>query len=200
MGRHSVYRLFESALPTEICDLVVAQGSALSARQASLLPDGGKEYLDENIRQTKIAFWEASHWVSGLLMHYVMQANEELWNYRLSCSQGVQFGEYGVGGRYDWHKDEFDQPFGDESPPCWQGLSRKLSAVAMLSDPNDYAGGELRLKNTYAQELNDPEETARFRRRGSVVVFPSYILHTVTPVTSGRRFSIVSWIVGPPFA
>jgi len=199
MGRHTVYRLFESALPVELCDLLMRQGAELSLTQAALRPDDGEDFHDHSIRETRVAFWDPSHWVSGLLVHFASLANRETWNYRISLSQGVQYGEYGVGGKYDWHKDEFDQPFGDEAPIQWQGLSRKLSVVGVLSDPGDYSGGELRFKDTYGREVSDPALQAAVGRRGSIVVFPAYIPHTVSPVTEGKRCSIVSWIIGPPF-
>jgi PKHD-type hydroxylase len=34
---------------------------------------------------------------------------------------------------------------------------------------------------------------------GSIIVFPSYTPHRVTPVTKGIRYSVVTWFVGPPF-
>ena len=37
------------------------------------------------------------------------------------------------------------------------------------------------------------------RNKGSLVVFPSYLWHTVHPVTSGRRLSLVLWSSGAPF-
>ena len=33
----------------------------------------------------------------------------------------------------------------------------------------------------------------------AVVVFPSYLLHRITPVTSGTRQSLVVWVSGVPF-
>ena len=37
------------------------------------------------------------------------------------------------------------------------------------------------------------------RKKGSVIVFPSFLLHKVTPVTSGTRYSLVMWTLGQPF-
>ena len=34
---------------------------------------------------------------------------------------------------------------------------------------------------------------------GDLVVFPSYVLHEVTPVTKGERNSLVCWVTGPSF-
>jgi PKHD-type hydroxylase len=37
------------------------------------------------------------------------------------------------------------------------------------------------------------------KKKGSVLLFPSWILHRVTPVTKGVRKSIVVWVTGPKF-
>jgi len=34
------------------------------------------------------------------------------------------------------------------------------------------------------------------KTKGSVIIFPSYLLHRVTPVTSGLRKSLVLWAGG----
>jgi PKHD-type hydroxylase len=37
------------------------------------------------------------------------------------------------------------------------------------------------------------------RPRGSIIVFPSFIHHLVTPVTEGTRYSLVIWNLGKMF-
>ena len=37
------------------------------------------------------------------------------------------------------------------------------------------------------------------KERGTVIAFPSYQLHRVTPVTAGIRKSLVAWVLGPDF-
>jgi PKHD-type hydroxylase len=37
------------------------------------------------------------------------------------------------------------------------------------------------------------------RARGTVIAFPSYVLHRVTPIIAGTRKSLVVWITGPKF-
>jgi PKHD-type hydroxylase len=34
------------------------------------------------------------------------------------------------------------------------------------------------------------------RKRGAFIAFPSFVLHRVTPVTRGTRWSLVAWILG----
>jgi len=35
------------------------------------------------------------------------------------------------------------------------------------------------------------------RNRGTIIVFPSFLEHQVTPVTKGTRYSLVQWYSGP---
>jgi PKHD-type hydroxylase len=89
-------------------------------------------------------------------------------------------------GRYDWHCDTF-----------WANSTtydRKISIVIQLSDSKDYEGGDFEIDHRYPQF---PKEA--IRDKGSVLVFPSFINHRVTPVTSGTRKSLVAWIQGPKF-
>ena len=56
----------------------------------------------------------------------------------------------------------------------------------------EYEGGELQL-------MNSANPITIQKKKGHIVVFPSYMLHKVTPVTVGKRKSLVIWIAGPPF-
>ena len=69
--------------------------------------------------------------------------------------------------------------------------ARKISFSLGLNDADEYEGGELVLnlgsKSIHSYRLS----------KGEVLIFPSYILHKVTPVTKGFRKVIVGWGVGP---
>ena len=65
---------------------------------------------------------------------------------------------------------------------------RKLSFTLLLSDPSEFEGGEL--------ELLWAEGPSTI---GELVVFPSYLPHTVHPVTDGVRTVVVGWAIGPTF-
>jgi PKHD-type hydroxylase len=69
---------------------------------------------------------------------------------------------------------------------------RKLSFSIMLTDPEEYEGGELLLKSS-----SFPIKTSN--KKGTIVLFPSYVLHEVTPVTKGTRKTLVGWVLGPNF-
>jgi len=62
-------------------------------------------------------------------------------------------------------------------------LCRKLSMTILLSDSDQ--GGELEIMNS-KQTLSV----------GDAIVFPSYLPHSVKPVTAGERISLVAWRLG----
>jgi predicted 2-oxoglutarate/Fe(II)-dependent dioxygenase YbiX len=98
-----------------------------------------------------------------------------------TITRAPQYVEYRPGwGHFDWHND-YSHGIAD--------APRKLTIIFQLSDPTDYAGGRLQI---FGNEIEDlPAE------RGTVVAFPSFLVHRVTPVTSGIRRALVSWIAGP---
>jgi PKHD-type hydroxylase len=69
---------------------------------------------------------------------------------------------------------------------------RKLSLTVQLSDPNDYEGGKL-------QFMIDRHVDDAPAQRGTVIVFPLFVMHRVTPVERGVRRSIVGWVSGLPY-
>lgn len=84
-------------------------------------------------------------------------------------------------GHYDWHTDVST----DDQP------TRKLSITFQMSDPSTYDGGSLEMNADGTVEVCP-------RERGKLILFPSFQLHRVTPVTRGVRHALVAWIVGPP--
>ena len=40
---------------------------------------------------------------------------------------------------------------------------------------------------------------AMTKKQGTLIAFPSYTLHEVTPLISGTRYSLVAWLGGPTF-
>ena len=89
-------------------------------------------------------------------------------------------------GHYGFHHDVFlDAPVMKH---------RKLSMSIQLSDSEDYEGGDFQFHSSYAPQAPDP---IALRKKGTVLVFPSFFLHRVTPVTKGARKSLVAWADGP---
>ena len=58
----------------------------------------------------------------------------------------------------------------------------------------EYEGGELQLKLDYQEEPRNINIEP-----GDIIVFPSFTLHRILPITSNIRYSLVAWISGPPW-
>ena len=70
---------------------------------------------------------------------------------------------------------------------------RKVSLTVQLSDPSEYEGGDLEISKG---GLSEDSGYKMHRGKGTVVIFPSYMMHRVTPVTRGTRRSFVLWVGG----
>jgi PKHD-type hydroxylase len=122
-------------------------------------------------------------WVIERISSYVYKINKDFFNFDIyGLTEDIQFTEYGPKG--DHYKQHMDKVL--------YGVSRKLSIVVQLTDPKDYKGGELQLF-----EGGDPIVITK--QQGMVTLFPSYMLHQVTPVTKGMRHTLVAWIGGKNF-
>ncbi len=121
-----------------------------------------------------------SKWIFDRIADLAIKANSEMWNFDIwDFQDDLQYTSYfGNGGHYDWHAD------------LGVGISnRKLSVVLQLSDATEYEGGELQM-NTGGSVINVPKE------KGLICFFPSFVLHRVTPLSSGLRRSLVTWLCG----
>ena len=126
-------------------------------------------------------------WLYEKLMKYAKEANDRMWNFDLiSAPENIQYTEYhGTNmGEYGWHQD-----IGPE-----ELSARKVSITVQLSDDNEYEGGEL-LFWMGGNSLENNNLVAP-RGKGTVVLFPSYMVHAVKPVTKGIRKSFVLWLGG----
>ena len=68
-----------------------------------------------------------------------------------------------------------------------------------LTEPDDYKGGDLKFDFGPHADTKRYHECEEIRPQGSVIIFPSFIYHCVTPVTRGTRYSLVLWTLGDPF-
>jgi len=124
-----------------------------------------------------------TEWVFKKLGEVVSILNAKYFNFDLiGFGEHLQLTNYDNAehGMYGWHQD-----YG-------VGASRKLSMVVQLTDPSEYEGGNLQIRT-------EKEPNTVRKQRGLIAVFPSYVLHQVTPVTQGSRQSLVAWVSGPRF-
>ena len=79
------------------------------------------------------------------------------------------------------------------------GKVRKLSVTINLNLPGEYEGGNLKFDFGPHNEGKRFHECVEIRPQGSIVIFPSFVYHQVTPITKGTRYSLVLWSLGQPF-
>lgn len=76
---------------------------------------------------------------------------------------------------------------------------RKISMTVNLTDPKNYAGGNLKFDFGHHRAKGRFHVCREIRPTGSIIIFPSFLYHCVTPVTRGTRYSLVLWSLGKPF-
>lgn len=142
----------------------------------------------QEIRQSKVG-WIASNndtvWLYDKIGFIARQLNEQFFGLDLfGFVEDLQYTVYtGAGDHYDWHVDRGN---GCLAP-------RKLSLTVQLSAPDEYEGGDLEFM------LGGTSIECARREQGLVYMFPSFVMHRVTPVTRGTRRSLVIWLSGPKF-
>jgi PKHD-type hydroxylase len=148
----------------------------------------GTDSPTAEIRKSRIKWIDNSkpeaHWLYSKMLDFARTANSNLWNFDLiSSPESIQYTEYHEGGgHYGYHVD-----LGPGT-----ASHRKVSISVQLSDPSEYDGGDFEI----LRGMN-PERLPN--THGAVLIFPSYMLHRVTPVTRGIRRSLVLWVGGSPF-
>jgi PKHD-type hydroxylase len=185
------YYWFKSALSKEEVDKVIAMaGNLPESKKATTIgsADGGST-------RTSMVKWipkdnNAWDWLYDRMMSLSIEANNASWNFDLRTAlESIQYTEYyaSENGHYDWHQD-----IGPGELPS----KRKVSITIQLSEGEDYEGGELLIctGSNGRGELNNNITCPR--GKGVGVLFPSYMMHRVTPVTKGTRRSLVLWVGG----
>jgi PKHD-type hydroxylase len=123
-------------------------------------------------------------WVYATLTDAIKKVNNEHFQFDLTHLTALQFTVYDGknNSNYQKHMD-----LGRSFP------NRKLSFSIQLSNDNEYTGGDLRFHYIKTQPEIAP------RTRGKIIFFPTWMVHDVTPVTQGIRYSLVGWVNGPNF-
>ena len=174
---------WDSVIPKELCEYIIKNANWTNKQEGFFHSKNGYKQ-DHCVRKTEIVFDPPLSLTECILRSYITVANKSTqWNYALTDIERIQIGRYVDGGHYAYHKDA-------ELPNSTK-ITRKLSAVLFLSNPKDYEGGVF--------DFEDLEGKIDKMPQGSIIVFPSYVKHRVTPVTSGERYTAVAWAIGPAF-
>ena len=177
------YFLWEKCADDSILNKFISLGESLPTTVGSV----GNNVVHEDSRLSTLSwinYNDESKDLFNFLIDKIDRINFYHYGMKLYGMQSIQYTRYPIGGHYKYHNDIIVNK--DDS-------MRKLSLVMALTSKDSYEGGDLLI----SPNGSNPH-TIRLDK-GDLIAFPSYIPHTVTPVTSGNRISIVAWACGPKF-
>ena len=162
--------LFEYKNCDDWVPAITATGKSDAERQCSTIGISFDNVIKKN--------QEARQKIDGMLFSVASQAIKEYVRHfnrtQIEQDSGYELLRYKEGQFYTQHTDSFkDRP-------------RAVSCSFMLND--DYEGGEFAFFD---------RELVYNLKKGSCIMFPSNFMypHEIMPVTSGTRYSIITWFV-----
>ena len=206
------------AISPEICNEIIELGLNETRLGFGQIGGGEEGHEEHSTRKSGIGWLDRDATLSDgktvfdHITPIVRDANSDLFKFDLNYHETYQFTIYKAPDEhYEWHCDGHFEPYtrddckNDPDIESRVGGYRKLSYSVNLTHPDEYEGGHFEWCDPYSTNpLNDPERAVfrapqSGREQGSIIIFPSFLYHRVTPVTWGRRHSLVGWIAGPTF-
>ncbi len=177
----------KSELDAATCERIIKLADG-KWRASKVEGTSGDEGTDSNLRISEICFIK-DQWVLDIIWPYMIAYNEVSGlNFDIRTVEDLQLTRYSPGGFYDFHIDGFSSKRFSVKGNC-----RKISMSVQLNE--DYEGGEFQIARCRLGKL---EKDTLSKSLGSIILFPSTLEHRVAPITSGIRFSLVAWFLGPP--
>lgn len=173
---------FPDALNKDSCIKLIQSLEAHTEGEDAEIGEGSNGVVNKQIRDVKKVNLPSYRGIGATMVGLGMAANHNAWKFQVTHADQTDYLKYDVDGHYHAHVDTFMFP---EDQNC-----RKLTVLVFLND--DFEGGKLFLQNGH-EKIYPPQEA------GTCLVFPSFMLHGVEPVTKGIRRSVVTWLLGPWF-
>ena len=175
------YRVFQDVLTPEACDMLIKLYTSDKTEKQPPVIGTGEGAIDKTVRNVERVMLPTYKDIGGRLAAVGLSANHAAWQFDVTHANQAEFLIYPAGGRYQAHVDTFLKHGED----C-----RKLTVLAFLND--DFKGGKFFIQD--GQNKHYPPQT-----KGTVLVFPSFIMHGVEDIEEGQRCSVVCWMVGKFF-
>jgi len=202
MNLENNYYYWKKALPVSLCKDIIKYALTIKKTRGTVGVSKSKFKLNviKKSRDSNVV-WLSDEWIYREIIPFIQEANVKAnWNFQLTKAEPMQFTIYGKEQHYGWHCDSFVlDPNGKNDQIVFPDLSRKLSLTVSLNDESEYSGGYLEIDNRNNFHQKNIHRLEIIRTTGSLVVFPSFLYHRVTPVKKGTRYSLVVWMNGKPF-
>ena len=190
------YWYFPKAIKEEVCNKIITASLKKSKEKGTI----ENKNVNSKYRNCWVS-WIDDKWIYDILNPFIHTANKEAgWNFQWDWNESSQFTIYEKGHYYRWHIDQGTNCLKHKSKHI-NGKIRKLSLTLQLTDKTKYEGGDFQfmcIKNE-KKDLLDVITVDEAKDIGTVIIFPSFIHHQITPITHGTRKSLVNWSLGKPF-
>ncbi|AIX30687.1 ferrochelatase [Synechococcus phage ACG-2014f] len=169
---------YKESVPPDICDMIVKYAEQFPNRWENATTI---QSIKDNTIDTRICeSWNVlpTDSIDDVVYKYITEASSKFCNtfphFNLTQDTGYQILRYKPGGKYDYHTDQHAT------------YNREVTIILNLND--DYEGGNLcHIKDNHMIKMG----------KGDIIIFPANFMypHRITPITSGVRYSIVTWAV-----
>lgn len=177
-----LYWFFDSAVNETIIKELIDQCEADNNLIDAEINIGDNATINKAIRDVKKVELLPHSTIGSIMVGLGVLANSQAWQFDITHANQTDYLKYDVNGHYQPHIDTFIT--------SKQSETRKLTVLAFLNE--DFEGGKFYIQSG-SEKVYPPQKA------GTVLVFPSFLLHGVEPVTKGIRRSVVSWLVGKWF-
>jgi hypothetical protein len=164
---------------------IYTENNVLNSELCDAIMTYGKKNLKEGINKYPDSFSICFESCLLPIQHEVHVALQDTWDRVIKhIGFDAQFVELYELKRYE-PQDHFglhtDNYYGIKA-----NLDRKITMSIQLNDRSDYVGG-------YLTVAKRPFKLTK----GSIIAFPSFFPHEVTPIIKGDRWSLINWAWGP---
>jgi len=184
---NSYIRIYDDVLSSEVLENLFKVCKNNTYFEDGKIVALDKQKVDKSIRNTKI--WNLTnineksltvvHWcnyLTSVFKTYYKKYFQDVNNTGIFKLENVSILKYTAGGHYRFHVDHSLQ------------TPRTLSGIFLIND--DYEGGSLMFATPIGENTLEIQKI-----KNRLIIWPSNFLypHSVQPVISGERYSVVSW-------
>lgn len=165
---------------------VIVINNAISSEMCDSIIDFANDRAAKGVNKYPHIFDVSFHSCILQLEHEVHKLLQPIWQQSINqLGFDIDFVEPYEVKRYT--SNDFFGKHVDNYYSLTKDIDRKITMSVQLTDRSEYTGGELLV---LGRDIGD-------KSKGSVTVFPSIFSHEVKPITSGTRWSLISWGWGP---
>lgn len=182
------YIYLRNFLSEKECKAIIKEGQ--KGLHKATTYDKENKSIENSKRKTNISFLRQGGSVDNTLKKVidgVCDTALKHYGFSITDIEAIQYAEYEIDMFYGWHTDS-----GSSLKQTWK---RDISASLILNEKKEYTGGSLQMvfaDNISKNNVVTPQDVEN-QEQGTLIVFPSSMIHQVTTVLSGIRKSLVLW-------